>query len=377
VLLACSGLEHAHRGYESFARECFAALRDEPGVAIELVKGSGPPGDRERSIPTLTRERPLVRRLAAALGVRAFRLEFVAFGASLAPLVLRRAPDLVYLSEWDTARVLSALRAAARAPFKILLSNGGFAETGFARFDHVQELTPGALERVVALGADPRRHTLLPMGFAIAPEPEPVSEAERAALRARLGLPAGRPIVVSVAALNSSHKRLDHLVEAVAALPAPRPFLVMDGERDGESAAVAALARARLGEQGYELRTSPSAAIRDVLRAADLFALASLAETQGRALIEAMAAGVECVAHDSPVTRFALGEHGLLRDLTRPGELTRLLREALDADPAAARARLAGGHRHVYERFSWDRLRPAYVELLTAVARGGAAPPGG
>src|SRR3954452_22897212 len=64
VLLACSGLEHAHRGYESFARECFVRLRDDPRLDLWLVKGSGPAGDREHSVPSLKRD----SRLARALG---------------------------------------------------------------------------------------------------------------------------------------------------------------------------------------------------------------------------------------------------------------------------------------------------------------------
>lgn len=43
-MLACSGLEHAHRGFESFARECFEELRDEPRLDIELVKATAPDG---------------------------------------------------------------------------------------------------------------------------------------------------------------------------------------------------------------------------------------------------------------------------------------------------------------------------------------------
>nr|MDQ5808821.1 glycosyl transferase [Actinomycetota bacterium] len=91
-----------------------------------------------------------------------------------------------------------------------------------------------------------------------------------------------------------------------------------------------------------------------------------------RALIEGLATGLPCLTHDYGVTRFALGEHGSFADFTRPGALAGLLRERLAAEdpPGAAAAR----HRYAYESFSWDRLRPRYVEMLRTVARDGPTP---
>lgn len=366
VLLVCAGLDHARRGFETFARECFDALRTEPGIRIELVKGSGPAGPGERAIPTLRRDAKAPLALARVLGARSFRIEHMAFAFSLQPLLARRRPDVVYLSEWDTARGLAALRSVTRQHFKLVLSNGTFAATGFEHLDHVQELTPGGREFVLARGADPARHTVLPLGFEIAAEPALPSHDDVARLRERLALPRDRTIVVSVAALNRSHKRLDYLIEEVASLPAPRPFLLMLGEPDEETPALRTLARERLGDDGHSFRTVPAQTVADHLHASDLFVLASLAEMQGRALIEAMACGLPCFAHDYSVARFALGDRGVYADLSKPGELARLLHEGRDLAgvDAAARAR----HRFVYERFSWDRLRPRYVEFLAAAA---------
>jgi glycosyltransferase involved in cell wall biosynthesis len=111
--------------------------------------------------------------------------------------------------------------------------------------------------------------------------------------------------------------------------------------------------------------TVPAAEVADLYRVSDVFVLASIAEAQGRVLIEAMAQGLPCIAHDSEVQRFALGEHGLFGDLTQPGELARLLAEPFDLLGSAGRT----AHDHVYRRFSWDCLRPRYVELLRTVAR--------
>ncbi len=367
VLLVCSGLEHALRGFESFARDCFGALRDEPAIELELVKGSGAGGDRETAVRTLTRDHPVARALGRAARREPFRFEHAAFGLSLQRELRRRDPDVVYLSEWDTARVLARLRRATGARFRLVLCNGTAAVANFGHLDYVQELTPPALEGNLAGGADPDRHFALPLGFAIGAGYAPPSAEERSAVRERFGLPADRHVVISVAALNLYIKRLDYVVEEVARLPEPRPYLLLLGQPEAETPTVRRLAAERLGAAGHSIHTVPAADVAPLLRAADTFVLGSLGECLPRALIEAHAAGLPCIAHDFGVTRYALGDHGRLADLRRPGALADLLQERIAAGdaPEAPAAR----HRDAYERFSWDRLRPRYVEMLRTAAQ--------
>jgi glycosyltransferase involved in cell wall biosynthesis len=358
VLLACSGLDHARRGFESFAREAFEQLRDEPALDVVLVKGSGPDGDRERAVRTLTRDAALARALGRMTRRQPFRFEQAAFALSLQPELRRRPPDVVYFSEWHTGLALAALRRLTGGRHRLVLCNGTMALERFGHLDRVQELTPAALEAVLARGADPARHTLLPLGFDIAPELRLLSADDRAALRDRLGLPRDRPVVLSVAALNRHHKRLDYLIEEVARLPRPRPFLLLAGQREAETPGLERLARERLGDDSHAIRTVPQAQVADLHRASDVFVLPSLGEGLPRALVEALAAGLPCLVHDYGVTRFALAEHGRYGDLTRPGALAPLLGEPAAGDPRAR-------HRSALDRFGWAALRPRYVELLT------------
>jgi glycosyltransferase involved in cell wall biosynthesis len=366
VLLVCSGLDHARRGFESFARDCFDALRDDPGIQIELVKGSGHSGPRERSIPTITRDNPLARGLGRRLGIRPFRLEALAFGLSLQPILAHRKPDVVYLSEWDTARLLARTRRLARQHFKLVLSNGTLAAEGFDHLDRVQDLTPAANEFVLGRGADPHRHTVLPLGFHIPPQLDPLSDADTRSLRARLDLPPDRRIVISVAALNRYHKRLDYLIEELASIPEPRPFLLLAGQPEEETPGLRELALRRLGEHGHSIRTVPAAEVADLCRASDAFVLASNFEGLPRALVEASALGLPCLVHSYPVTEFAVGPYGYFADLGNAGALAGLISGLSDSDFAAERA--VERHGYAYEHFSWDRLRPRYVEMLREVA---------
>jgi 1,2-diacylglycerol 3-alpha-glucosyltransferase len=364
VMLVCSGLDHARRGFESFAREAFDVLRDEPQLDLELVKGSGPKGDRERSVWTLRRDQRLARALGSVWGGPhdGAHVEQLAFALSLQPYILRRKPQVVYLSEWYTAKALSALRRINRLDYAVVVSHGSLVPEGFERFDRVHQHTAPALDYVLAKGADPARQILLPVAFQIPESLEIATDEELQALRRRLDLPQDRKVVISVAALNRHHKRLDYLITEVARLPEPRPYLLLVGEPEGETPALMALASELLGDEGHGFRTVPRSEVDAMLRASDIFVLASLGEGLPRGLIEAMAQGLPCLAHDYPVAAYATGGHGMLADFTAPGALAGLLESALrePRDLNLARER----HRFVYESFSWDRLRPQYVDLL-------------
>jgi glycosyltransferase involved in cell wall biosynthesis len=160
---------------------------------------------------------------------------------------------------------------------------------------------------------------------------------------------------------------MDYLIEEVARLPEDeRPYVLLVGQVEPETEGIRALARERLREDGHSIRTVPQHEVRELSRASDAFVLASLGEGLPRALIEAMDNGLPCLVHDYGVTRFALGPHGRYADFSRPGGLAGLLATTEgERDPEAARAR----HRHAYEHFSWDGLRPRYVELLRRVAQ--------
>jgi 1,2-diacylglycerol 3-alpha-glucosyltransferase len=361
-MLACSGLEHAHRGFESFARECFEELRDEPRLELELVKATGPDRDRERAVRAITRDGRFAR-LFSGRQNGPIKVEQLAFAFSMQREILRRRPQVVYFSEWYTGVGLNRLRAVNRQQYALVLSNGSMAAEGFEPFDRIHQHTAPAFEYVLGCGADPAKHVLLPVAFKFAPELELPSEAERRQLRERLGLPADRTIVISVAALNRWHKRLDYVIEELARLLEPRPYLLLVGQPEAETEGLRSLAGSLLGDDGHSIRSVPRAEVELLLRASDAFVLASFAEGLPRALVEAMDRGLPVLAHDYSVARYAMGEHGRLADLHEPGALAGLLSSGEDAgwhDPAGAQAR----HRYVYDAFSWDRLRPQYVELL-------------
>jgi glycosyltransferase involved in cell wall biosynthesis len=306
--------------------------------------------------------------VARRLSREPFIVEHVAFALALIPTLVLRRPDVVYFSEWHLGRVLGAWRQVSRQSFALVFCNGAFAPGPYGHLDRVQQLAPGAIEYTVEGGESPNRQELLPLGFQIEPDFVSVTDDERAALRRRLDLPTDRRIVIAVAALNRYHKRLDYLIQEVAAMPEPRPYLLLTGQEETETPAIRKLALQRLGADGHAIRTAAPADMADHYRASDVIVLASLSESFGRVLVEAQTHGLPCLAHEHPVMSWVLGDEGATADLREPGSVAAWLRGLTPADLSDDERRRRR-HRSAYERFSWTMLADRYVEMLGAAAR--------
>lgn len=370
VFLVCSGLGRVRRGYETFMQECFDALARFPALDVRLFKGGGPDGWRSVTLPNLHRSGYGARIVGELTRRGPYVVEQVTFTAGLLPRVARERPDVVYYCDPTIGKLLWHWRRLSGAPFRLLLHNGGPHPPPYRWCDHVHQLTPVTAADATAHGVDPSRQTVLPAGTRIGPVPRAPDPAERARRRAALGLPADRPLVLSVGALNRAHKRMDYLVREIASLPEPRPFLVMLGEVERETPSVRAIGDLRLGPDGYRMGTLPRDAVDAYYRAADAFVLASLVEAFGLVLAEALAHGLPCIAHDHPVARLVLDGEGYFADLREPGALAHALIVALatpDSDGVRARR-----HQSARDRFGWSALGPRYAAMLAGCA--GTAP---
>jgi glycosyltransferase involved in cell wall biosynthesis len=98
----------------------------------------------------------------------------------------------------------------------------------------------------------------------------------------------------------------------------------------------------------------------------DAFVLASLSEGFGRVFLEAMSYGLPCLAHDYEIPQFILGEYGYFANFEVIGSLASLMRQVLaegdDQDKRYLR------HHSIYERFSWEKLQQAYIEMIQHLA---------
>lgn len=369
VFFACTGLGHERRGFETFTRDCARALAGEPGIALTVFAG-GRDGhvSGERVVPNLPRRSSAAKALGALLGRDPYFVEQGSFFVGFIPALLREPPDVVYFADLNLGNALWHWRRRTGARWRLLFYNGGATTRPFTRCDHVQQVTPGGFEAAIARGERRERMTMLPHGVAFAPSFTPTDDAARRRAREALALPSDREILLSVATLDRPFKRTDLLIEAVALLQEPRPYLLLVGSDGPDGDGLRRLAAAKLGDVGehWSWRTEPRERMPLVYVAADRFALLSHGEGFGLAAVEALAAGLPVLVHDDATTRFTVGDAGVRHPIATPTDARaglELLR-TLPTDATAARAR----HDAVRSRFAWDVLRARYVALFHAVA---------
>lgn len=196
---------------------------------------------------------------------------------------------------------------------------------------------------------------------------------DRGAMRARLGLSEGDFAVGHLGRLTEE-KNLGYLGEAVAHFLSgnPRASFILSGRGPMRAELDNRFKAAGVSAQVKVLDILESDQIASFYAAMDVFAFASLSETQGLVVSEAMAAGIPVVALDAPGVREGLGSTGggVLLPMDAPaGAFAEALAAMARFDaPAMNRARQKA--RTAAERFSLgamgDSIEALYGDLVRA-----------
>ncbi len=199
----------------------------------------------------------------------------------------------------------------------------------------------------------------------------PPQPGERQALKARLGL--GDATVLFAGRL-AREKRIDVLLRALPALRArvPGAELVLAGHGTARPA-LEALAR-ELGVTAHVRFTGTlgHAALAELCRAADVFALASTSESQSMMLLQAMSAGLPAVgARHGPLVEYIPPEVGLLADPERPAAFAAALTRLLNTP--WLRASMAQHATAAAARFGVPAVIDAWQDVYARASRGEAA----
>jgi glycosyltransferase involved in cell wall biosynthesis len=369
VFLLCSGLGHVKRGYESFTRECFDVFSQVDYLDITLFKGGGKSSKKEITLWNLPREKWTTLQISQLVGSLTRRndsyfTEQLSFFVSLLPYIYVGKPDVIYFSDESLGDLLWHWRRRTKQSYKLLFCNGGPTSTmhNIVRWDHVHQIAPIHLQAALDIGLPSQKQSLVPYGINMPSNVQILTPTERDALRSRLGLPEQRPLILSVAAIDKSRKRLDYLIREVAALPEPRPYLLLVGQQTEESPEIFQLGNELLGADNFQIRTVTHNEVKNYYEIADAFVLTSLIEGFGRVFVEAMSHGLPCMAHDYEIAHFVLGKEGYFADFQLTGSLTGLIPQALAESHEPSKRYLR--HQSVYNRFSWEKLRPDYIKLI-------------
>jgi L-malate glycosyltransferase len=240
-------------------------------------------------------------------------------------------------------------------------------------------LTGALASRCVAVSPAVRRYLVDELGLPQdkvrlvvngVPAPAASTEAERRALRRRLGIGEHDVVIGTVCRLFDDHKRVTDLIEAFARLATdhPRARLLIVGSGPDRGLMESAAERCRFGSRvhfvGRQVPADPYYAIMDV------FALVSSREAFGLVAAEAMHAGIPVVA----TSVGGLGEivvdgsTGFLVHPRRPDELAGVLRKLVT--DAALRQRMGdAGKARAAAEYSVERyvsqVEALYLELAT------------
>jgi glycosyltransferase involved in cell wall biosynthesis len=178
----------------------------------------------------------------------------------------------------------------------------------------------------------------------------------------------------SVLAVGALHPLKGHqfLIDAVAAMPAPRPVLIVVGDRGHLEEPL----RRHAAERGVALdlrQGIPFPELVDLYRRAGVVACGQIREPFGLITLEGMATRAPVVAVDEGGFRETVrdGVTGLLapRD---PAAFAQALASVLD-DPALAERLGAAGREEVERVWTWERTAAGYDALLAELAASRAA----
>lgn len=357
IFIVCTGLGHINRGYESFTRECYDALKDTSDFKLYLIKGGGKSNGNEIALPNFPRRKKAAQFLTKFFPTDAYTIEQFSFCLSLLPLILIKKPAVVYYSDFTLGTYLWHLRKLLKFKYKLLFSNGAPNGPPFKTEDHVQQLLPVYLEQAIQEGAPASMQTLLPYGFDIGMDQRLNSIRKKDSIRKRLGLSSNQQVILSVGAVNKHHKRMDYLIEEVAKL-GNNYFLVILGQFEAETPELISMASAKLSGR-FRIANVTYEEVKDYYIAADYFVLASLNEGFGRVLIEALSYGLPCVVHDYINARQVLRENGVYLNMKIEGSLARNFSTTVTTPNKENLIQAA------YDLYSWDVLKPDYLKMIS------------
>jgi glycosyltransferase involved in cell wall biosynthesis len=217
------------------------------------------------------------------------------------------------------------------------------------------------LGHLVEAGIARDRARVRPNGF-----PAPSERAQTNALRARIGVDAEAPVVLSVGRIGFE-KGLDLLLRAISGLPGVHLAVIGPDGGDGTLRRLIALSNElALGDRVHFLGPSDENGLGSTYGDADVFVLASRNESFGMVAAEAAAAGTASVITDHCGIAELLADRGAL---VVPCALEPI-RDAIGrllADPELRR-RLGEGGKAAARETTWDDMAARQVALYRLAA---------
>jgi len=356
IALVCAGLGRVYRGFERYTRELFDIVKND--VDITLFKGGGLKREREVTLPSLSREK--VPQFLKKTGRGEVFFEQLTYSLSFIPWVTLREFDLIHFSEPGLGNLLYHARRVFGFSYKTLFTHGlGMNPKHCTRADFLHQISKAYYDEAVDYGIDKSKMTLIPYGIHTA---NFVCNDDPAALRNKYNIPQDKIVLLCVSAINRGHKRIDYLVKEVAQLD-DRFFLVVAGRLEDPS--IQELAD-RLLPDRYRFLYIPFEEVPRLYHLADLYVHTALIEGFGLSIVEAMAAGLPVITHDSPHFRWLTGSKRGCISMQNGGALSEAILQ-LTKDPEMLRIWGNDNKIRAKKKYDWDNLKDKYLEMYKKI----------
>lgn len=372
ALISC-GLGNVNRGFEVSTKRWYEVLKTHPDLDVRLYSGGKYAGASQ--VINIPRDWVLKSPLAVFKAINRRRywefcygVEQISYGLFYWPDLVKFQPDIVWTKEVPFAYFLNIYRAAFGMSFKTIFANGGaFRPKTYECFDYIQHLTQESYEEARAYGIPTEKMETLTNSILFRQ-----TNDTREQVRNGFGFASDDYVIMCIAAWNAYHKRLDYLINEVAAMNDPTIKLLLCGHPDAETGQVKQLADDQLPGRVQWLTLS-EAQVHRAIKGADVFVLPSLTECLGNSIAEAILGDLPVIVHSTTASRFILGsdDSEWMADLSQPGALALRLRQ-LRQNPAARR-RISLAQPRVRQLFSPDELVPRFYQMavnLHNTARG-------
>ena len=188
----------------------------------------------------------------------------------------------------------------------------------------------------------------------------------------QFGVPPGAQVILSVGRLDEQKNPLGLLSSyAAIAQTHPQAHLLFVGHGPEESPLRAAIAESRLESRVH--LAGRQADVPGIMRASDLFVLASKWEGMPNVLLEAGAAGIPIVSTRVEGAEeiissgeISSGESGVLVGINQQEELAHAISDCL-SDPTAAKDRAGRLQSIISKRFTWNSVVDSYSKLYESL----------
>lgn len=324
ALISC-GLGNTTRGFETSTARWFEALQKHTNLDVRLFCGGDYPGGKRlwnfprKSIWTapvnLFRFVSEQHRWEFTYGV-----EQVSFWSALNFELLKWRPDVVWVKDYPLAHLIKFSKTVFGLKFKLIFANGGLNDPDtYKEFDFIQQIQEEGFRKALSIGVPGDRMEVITNCV-----PLRETHIDRMNTRQSLGLKETDYAILCVAAWNRYHKRIDYLLEEVAAMGDPNAKLILCGTPEVDTASLKDLGKKLLRDRVQWL-TVDSERVPEIMHACDVFVLPTLQEHLGNALIEAAMYGLPVVTHPHGGAQFSIRDEFWMTDLSQKGNLTNRL----------------------------------------------------